>query len=210
VEVLKMNSTRTLLLVSGGLSFAMAIGIACGFPDPRIVPDDQLADGDSDSGVFDPDAEVLVDGQSLDALVTNDAGGTTVDAAGCDATCDCDGDGFLWIEHTDAAACRDSGKGLGDCDDTDGRIRPNQGYLDIDPTVAPVSSRGGDWNCKDDEEHLIREDMACGSLSVANCTGQGFTAITKCGQTGNAVKCTPVAALFCRTDPIVSPKQACK
>lgn len=202
-------STRALFFGASGLAIALAIATACGFPDPLIVPDDQLVDTGVPADAADeplPDGgELLIDGQSVDAFIVEDAGSKVEDAAGCDAICDCDGDGFLRPEH--ATACADSGKPATDCDDEDGRIHPNQGYLDIDPTG---SSRNGDWNCMNGVEKLIPENHKCGDINLGTCKGEGFTGTTPCGQTGNAIRCVPVLGLFCETQAIVAPRQACR
>src|SRR5688500_6847504 len=115
------RSKRAFLLIAAGVVTGVVVATACGFPDPGIVADALLDEAGTGSEAGDDvvvvsDAPVTIDGQSPDAfIVEEDAAGTKVDAAGCDATCDCDKDGFYAPGH--ATLCADAGKQPGDCDD---------------------------------------------------------------------------------------------
>ena len=145
------------------------------------------------------DTAIFIDGQSPDALIVRDAGTKGIDAASCDATCDCDKDGF------DRPNCGDGGE---DCDDTDQRVRPDQGFLEI-PGEPP---RNGDWNCKNGVEKLYPVNINCSGMALGACSSvQGFSNDPDCGTPGTYVFCAVSGGgIFCAVGATQSRLQACK
>jgi len=188
---------RWLLHLVVSTSIATATFAACSFPEPLFSTDGDpdgstldvstASDGGADTGRSDgsPDedaGEILIDGSSPDALIAGDAG-QRVDASGCEPTdCDCDKDGF---NETLKAGCNDGG--ARDCDDSDPRARPGQGFR-TDPSEAPMFS---DWNCDGKATPLYDVNVSCEGLTLGlNCPNIfGFSDNPRCGQTGTWIRC---------------------
>lgn len=200
---------------------ALVVAAACSFPSPDYQPvSTGEAGGGQETGavveaglgdeVLGGDAQVKIDGADPDALVVKDAGGK-VDTDACAANdCDCDDDTFNDLTK---AGCADAG-GPADCDDTDTRTRPDQGFLE----VKGEPPRNGDWNCKNGVERLYpKTNLKCGDVAVgAECDGTfGFEDNPACGAKGTFVTCkTSCTALLICSCVVVSRDvqhtQACK
>lgn len=200
---------RKLLFAVVGV--AVAIGAACTFPEPRFEQDDAggtEAGGESSTGEGGTiDAPILIDGQDPDALIVQDAG-QRIDAAGCDA-CDCDEDGF---KDTTKVGCEG---GAPDCDDTDPRAKPGQGFLQEKPE-PPLN---GNWDCKPPIERLYPPNLNCSKFtSQTDCSfAAGFTNDPGCGEKGTFVQCKwacdvpPLVGCKCGAGvPDLNTIQACK
>jgi len=207
---------RSALFGASATAFAVfAIGAACTFPEVSFAPPGGAETGGSDGSTPDGavdadfDATVLVDGSDPDALIVRDAG-AKIDAAACAPTdCDCDGDGF---KDTLKANCEG---GLDDCDDKDGRSRPNQGYL-LDKPEPP---NFGNWNCTMGVEKLYPDAFSCSSLAPGKACneGAGLEDQPECGGFGTLLKCktVPVPPLNLTNQCVVGTRtpntqQACK
>lgn len=211
---------RRLLIILGSVSLAMGTTWACSFPEVTFGPPDELeagvgdAEPGSDGAADAPDAfeeehdagPILIDGSTVDALVVVDAGGK-VDAAGC-ASCDCDDDNY---NDLDKDGCDGAG-GAPDCDDTDSRTHPNQGYL-FDKAEPP---RNGDWDCSGTVEKLwTNENTTCSGLTLGlGCSDiYGFTSPVACGEKGTWIRCKKrpgLLALDCIVDEQKLETQLCK
>jgi hypothetical protein len=211
------------VVASISLGLACTIGAACTFPEVAFAPPGGADGGRSDanaeagdggdtdgSSSGDLDARVLIDGSDPDALIVHGDAGAKIDAATCGPSdCDCDGDGF---KDTLKASCAG---GLNDCDDKDGRTRPNQGYL-VDKPESPVF---GDWNCSGNVEKLYVDGFSCSALAPGKACNDGFGLAEQpeCGGFGTLVKCKtqPVPPLNLTNECVTSTQtpntqQACK
>ncbi|MBX3211095.1 MAG: hypothetical protein KF850_03610 [Labilithrix sp.] len=212
---------RRLVFILGSISLAMGTTWACSFPEVTFGPPDDVEAGDDapapgEGGAADvtdaleeeeQDAgPILIDGSTVDALVVVDAGGK-VDAAGC-ASCDCDDDNY---SDLDKPGC-DLAGGAPDCDDTDSRTHPNQGFL-FDKAEPP---RNGDWDCNGTVEKLwTNEQATCSGLTLGlGCSNIfGFTAPVACGEKGTWIRCKKrpgLLALDCIVDEQKLETQLCK
>lgn len=185
-----------LAVVSGVVAFAAME--ACSFPSPSFSSDDTIGPDASTDGTLDgagnpdvdraPDGgvredagEVLIDGSSPDALIVQDAG-QKVDASGCaPADCDCDKDGF---NETLKAGC---GTGPRDCDDSDPRAKPGQGFL----TAPAEPPQFADWNCDGTATPLYDVNVTCDGLTLGlGCSNIfGFKDAPQCGKVGTWIRC---------------------
>lgn len=166
-------------------SVAVAIGAACGFPDPVLLDLDGGPRPSSDAPVVDTGAG---DGDTPVA----DGGAEDADATvSCATPCDCDGDGFLDL------AC-DGGT---DCDDHDDRRKPDAGYR----SEVPTAPNDGDWNCSGVVEREFDSGIACSNYSMALCmVRRGFTGPSPdCGGNASFHTCrwNPAGAGSCTFDP---------
>ena len=176
-----------------------------------ITADGSLAEGggsDGSTGDSAPDSASF-DAAVPDAPIVSDAG-AKVDASGC-TTCDCDSDGYSDLTKT---GCADAG-GVQDCDDTDSRSRPSQGFL-VELGEPP---RQGDWNCNGAVEKFYPPNTSCTALSPgAPCDATfGFKDNPACGATGMFVTCKSTGSppLYVGGGCVVATqntttKQACK
>lgn len=171
---------------------ALAAAWACTFPDVTFRDDAALDRDASDDAAAALDAlglpsdsedsalpPLLIDGSSIDVLVVDDAGGK-LDAASC-ASCDCDKD--TW----DGPDCGAAPANV-DCDESDTRSHPLQGFL----ADKPESPRFGDWDCNGQVEKLYpRENASCEGLTLGfGCSDIfGFTEPVACGNSGNWIRC---------------------
>ena len=212
-----MKPRRVLVVASVLGLLGCAIGVACTFPTVEFrggggeggTDGEGGADGGPDSTPDSPDDfRVLIDGGDPDALIVKD-GGMKIDASGC-TSCDCDNDGFNVMR----AGCQDAGGAI-DCDDTDTRSRPDQGYL-FDKPEAP---QFGNWNCTNGVEKLYKTNTICTALSPGGaCDAMfGFEDDPACGASGNLVTCKSVGSppLYIGGGCVVgaqnkATKQACK
>lgn len=209
---MRITVRRFAIITALGMTSAMSLLFACGFPSPLLS--DVLAPPDEDSAVADvvtadvTDAMVedlsdvpYVDSSAPEGIV-EDAGGK-VDASACAANvCDCDKDGYFNLEKP---GCEDAG-GKHDCDDLDSRAHPGQGYL-LDPAEPPMN---GDWNCNGLLEKVFpRTNITCGLL-LADCT-EGFVGNPPCGQEADYLYCTsPIGLLLCTPKARSRETQSCK
>ncbi|MBX3207805.1 MAG: hypothetical protein KF764_22350 [Labilithrix sp.] len=213
---------RRLVIIVGSISVVFGATWACTFPDVTFGPADDVEAGDGDAepapasdGALDaPDAPeeevdagpILIDGSTLDALVVVDAGGK-VDASGCTG-CDCDGDQY---NDLGKAGC-ETAVGAPDCDDTDQRSHPNQGFL-FDKAEPP---RNGDWDCSGKVEKLwTNEQATCAGLTLGlGCANIfGFTQPVACGEKGTWIRCKKrpgVLTVDCVVDEQKLETQLCK
>lgn len=174
---------RVFVVASVVALFGVAIGAACTFPEVEFAPKGTSgeagegggSEASTDAGADAIDEVAIVEASQPDGEVVKDAG-MKVDAQGC-TVCDCDGDQF---NDTTKAGCSDAG-GANDCDDTDTRYKPSQGYLDI-PGEPP---RNGDWNCSGKVEKAYTAGIKCTSLAANACDGvEGFEDDPPCGASG--------------------------
>ena len=193
---------RALLLAALAAGAALTPVVACATPYAQVQADAADAASLPETAAADatPDV-VLVDSGDPDALVVKDAGGK-IDAAGC-TSCDCDGDGFNDLAKP---GCADAG-GMNDCDDTDSRTHPGQGYL-VDLAAPP---RNGDWNCDGVVNKLYAPNLTCSGLLGATCSAtSGFTGDPACGAAGTLVTCV-VSGVSCAVGAQgTMTRQACK
>lgn len=167
-----------------------AIGVACTFPTVEfqtgVGPGGEGGtDGGADSTLDSrDDARVVAEGGDPDAMIVKD-GGMKIDASGC-VLCDCDKDGF----NVKRAGCQDAGGAI-DCDDTDTRARPDQGYL-VDKPEPP---QNGNWNCTNGVEKFYKPNTNCTGLGAgAGCDATyGFEDDPVCGTNGKFVMCKTVS-----------------
>lgn len=220
---MKPRRRRGALVVAGMASCAVALIVACTFPEATFVPDDGTRPGDESTGegsTVDADASafedvsndvqgVLIDGGDPDALIVKEDGGK-VDASGC-TTCDCDDDTY-W--DTTKAGCNTPDAGPHDCDDKDSRTHPNQGYL----LAKGEPPRNGDWNCVSGVEKFYNPNLKCTDLPAGSACDSafGFEDNPACGATGTFVTCKSVGGVLglLRTCAVGSraldTKQGCK
>lgn len=205
------------LLALGGVAGAGA----CGFPEVSFAEsteagEDATVDGasvdptaeagndaKSDAAAPPDAAEILIDGSSPDALIVKDAG-MAIDAAGCAPTdCDCDLDGY---KDTLKAGCN---MGANDCDDSDSRSHPMQGFLEDEAKPPQL----GDWDCSGAAEPLYATNVTCAGLSLGlGCSKIfGFEDLPQCGKTGSFIQCTgSLLDLGCKVGTREMRKQPCK
>lgn len=209
------TTLRSIVVVAGSVAMSGAVVLsACGFPSPVLLDlSDAGAIGLSDAMTDAVYADVEV-GKPIEpgSEIAVDAG-QKVDAAGCtDSDCDCDRDGFEDYSKFGCAPA-DPDAGLGDCDDTDTRLRPNQQayFQDKDPP------NGGDWNCNLKKELFYRyHDIDCSKIAVGDCAkAEGFQHNPGCGEEDLYVFCRVVGIILlqsCEVDPgrTETRIQACK
>lgn len=167
----------------------------------EAAPEDAAIEAAPDASTGEPDAGPPDTGPP-------DTGPPLPDAQGC---CDCDDDGY---PDKTRQGCNNA-PGLQDCDDSDPRAHPNQGFL----SDSPTAKTNGDWDCSGQpaQKETI-ENITCSSYLTAttSCpTISGFTATVGCGQAGTWVRCKKAGALdlTCSIDPaftINNKTQQCK
>lgn len=180
-----MKHRRIVAVVMFALPLA-AVGVACSFPDVSFGPagDDGAVEPDvaepaPDVDAGDAAADVIID-MPEDAAVRDDAT-ARVDASGCDATCDCDNDGY-WEIGCDAGA--DASGQPGDCDDLDPLRHPDAPY-----TAEPPVGHEGDWNCDGEVQAKPRRSIRC-TQDWRGCTGEpGFIGEPRCGTRADYYVC---------------------
>lgn len=192
---------RLLTIAGGAIAALLALGAACAFPDPALVPDrvDDVPEGGSDAPVAvpPPDAEPPISDGGADAPSLD---------ANCDP-CDCDGDGFV---ADDAVACPDAGGKRRDCNDEDPRFFPDAGYVH----EAPPAGQKGDWNCDGTvtRERNVRIDCTKygGTLSTTCGKTEGFFDDPPCGVSASYVVCKPSGLTDCVQGTVEDRAQGCK
>jgi hypothetical protein len=186
------------------LGVAGAWVVACSsYGEDTVAADagvEEAATSDGSSG--DGNGERLDANVNTDVEITKD-GGAKIDASACQATeCDCDKDGFHKVQSgCDASALQ---KNV-DCDDSDTRYRPDQGFL----TDLPEPPRNGDWNCNGAVEKLFEVNVTCTNFLVGGCGKQGFRGDPACGASDTYVSCTPNGPT-CKEGTTEVRKQACR
>lgn len=186
-------------VVLGGLIFVaplLVVAAACSFPEVSFgEASAEEAGAEEETGspeaaapdvVDDDDPYRLPDGGSIgDVAVRDDATARVEDASGCEATCDCDNDGFLKI---DCDAGEDaSGKQPGDCDDLDPLRHPGAPY-----TAAEPVGHDGDWDCDGRIDKLPKPNLKCSGVRLLGCSGgSGFIVDPACGTTADYYSCRP-------------------
>jgi hypothetical protein len=172
---------RGVLIGLSSILVACLAGVtACQFDDATFG---EHAAGDGDDAASDNEdpGEILIDGSPPDALIVRD-GGPPIDGSGCDPSdCDCDKDGY---KNTLKAGC---GSGARDCDDTDPRTHPLQGFREESAVLPQV----GDWNCDMVAEPLYATSVTCDKhlLGIGCSNVFGFEDAPRCGQAGHFIRC---------------------
>lgn len=203
-----MRRRRIVLGIALFVAPLLVLAAACAFPDVAFAPEGE-GGAEPEAGRAedsDGDPHVEPDGFTfIDAAVRDDAT-AKIDASGCDATCDCDDDGYF---RTDCDAGEDAAgkKGGGDCDDTDPLRHPGQGWVE----EIPDPSKDGDWNCDGVVETDPKGGIAC-AYEWLSCTGgSGYRNSPGCGKEGDFYECAVDKQLKCVASPKgVRPKQLCK
>jgi hypothetical protein len=194
-------------LIAAVLGAGMAIVTACGFPNPQILPDDQLdgskADGEADgeTGTVEMEASAIPD-----AIVRDDAT-ARIDASLCDRACDCDRDNFR------SNQCPDAGyDGSYDCDDLDPLIRPNQDWVAAPWPTESTHPVANDWNCNGTVQRQYQTVTNCANVTGTCSDRKGFVNNPGCGQQGDFFTCKLVGVILpsCETDLTSTLAQGCK
>lgn len=203
-----------------------AVAVACTFPEVTFTEGSGEAGPDSpsassSSGVL-PTTDASEAGGDTGSIFLDDGGlgvdvakredASVIDAAGCDARCDCDDDGYL-KEGCDAAAPGDTVtvKGIDDCDDLDKLVHPGQGYSDAVPRAG--SPKPGDWDCDGVVTKGIKEDFQCVGLGAGICSADDppkFKGAVGCGERGDILNCSTKAPLGCEESFREKATQLCK
>lgn len=225
-----MNRRRKVLAAAAFAAPLIVVVAACSFPEVTFstgqpVNQDGGVDGStttsSSSGSTENDGSipiVLPDGNVIgdEVIDVTPDSGVVVDAAGCDAKCDCDNDGYLKIgcSQLTPADDPDAGKaGGGDCLDTDSNVHPGiTKYVKSKPTPP----NQGDWNCINGVERSIpqvKANQCTGAPPVTGCAGPGgevAASPTGCGELADFYECKATATLTCEYQFLEQRIQNCK
>jgi len=195
-----LRRARLLVLAVVGATLVLH----CGFPEPLIEGEGEIANGDSSAetstptdvpdSATDSDAGPTIDAAYEDALARDEASTPRPDAgvdsgvvSGCAASgadpCDCDGDG---VKNGGPSCAPPPGK-KADCDDFDKLVFPGQlsFVAAIWDNASPVKQF--DWDCDGTVQKQFAVNVPC---SLANCGDQGFEGDPACGQPGKYIFCT--------------------
>ena len=178
---------RRLLALAFGATPILGVAVACSFPDVSYSPvvsnrPDTGADTSVDTAVIDASSD------RTDSGIGNPEAGA-VDAAGCNNSCDCDGDHYWRDAGCDAAATDASGRlGFGDCDDFDSKYSPGQTQF----FEVATGSNGFDYNCDHVATGKFTGNLSCTGVSLTGCSpasGDFNAAPPACGQSGGFSTC---------------------
>lgn len=176
---------------------AVALVVACAFPEPTLVPDDAgagtdvsaesatvtpLVDASDDRAAIGANEDVDPTGAEQDATTIPDGGGR-LDAGADAACCDCDGDGFM----TDGGACA---KPTGDCDDQHPYVKPGQGFVASTIWDTPHTPTY-DWDCNGQtvKQYAYGVGKCSDHAKLEGCGNfqNAFEGNPACGETGHYV-----------------------
>jgi hypothetical protein len=203
-----MKPSYSAWILASLLATAAASGVSCSFPKIEFfeLPADtttgsggggatgtSAASGGGGSSATGSTASTTASsgGGGNGGASSSSSGGGGSPTCGSDP-CDCDGDGE---KSTDCG-------GL-DCADYDKRANSQAGFLlDSMPIIGPRKSGTPDFdfNCNGQQQKQFGV-VACKSVVVLGCTGDGFTSDTACGQEGTLVHCGPVDLNLCTQLP---------
>lgn len=218
-----MSRRRKLLIVSLVSAPLAVIGVACTFPEVTyregVDGGDTNVDGNPTSDVHAGDGGegIIVDDSGKPIEIVSRDAASLPDAAGCDARCDCDDDGYL---DKNKDFCQDGGTSFddamanlpGDCDDLDPDVHPNQVFSNAAP--RPGSPDPGNWNCDDKVERSPEPGFKCEGIGLGLCTNNGangkFKNEVPCGALGDTYTCEMAELLGCTEHYLKTVRQACK
>ena len=159
--------------------------------DTSVDPETDAADADADASDAESDATDSFDASDgADASDAADAADTgPVNPCAPNPKCDCDDDGYGDVNCDVNPTTITGSNGLplkaGDCDDTDSRRHPGQGFV----SDVPPPGKDGNWDCSLPIE-LLHPPISCTGTGLLGCAGTpSFLGVVGCGVQADLYSC---------------------
>jgi hypothetical protein len=202
-----MKRRRYRALVAATLaSAAVALAVACTFPEVSFAPDDATRPGDETATPEGSTPGPASDAAILEATTRDDATARVPDGSCLPDDCDCDKDLFF-RGGCDSGAKPDAQV---DCDDLDPLRKPDAGLTGEPPPAGQVPA--GDWNCDSRTDTAYPSGIQC-AAGLGGCTGgPGFKDAPGCGLAADYFECKDLGLTKggCQAVKIDSRVQLCK